>query len=131
MLLPRLSPFVPPLLYWSKVAQAAGLEGTSIKRATTGPLGWILLLRLRPPATASLVAERAELIATAVGAARVRVTPDPYKAHEVIINIDYLVSLVTNGAKTKRFPAATWPAVILPATGQRCSRLVCFGCPGR
>lgn len=103
-----------PRLLWPSVAAEVGLVGTRCVGARTTRLGWEVVLRLTPPATQSSVERHADAVATALGLARVRATPDPARADRIHLALDLFGSLgvVPYPTDTRRVwtpDSAAWP----------------------
>ena len=82
-----------PRLLWPSIAAEVGLVGTRGVGARTTRLGWEVVLRLAPPASQASVERHAEAVATALGLARVRATPDPARADRIHLALDFIRSL--------------------------------------
>ncbi len=82
-----------PRLLWPSIAAEVGLVGTRCVGARTTRLGWEVVLRLAPPASQASVERHAEAVATALGLARVRATPDPARADRIHLALDFIRSL--------------------------------------
>lgn len=103
-----------PRLLWPSIAAEVGLVGTRCVGARTTRLGWEVVLRLAPPASQASVERHADAVATALGVARVRATPDPARADRIHLALDFFRSLgvVPYPTDTRRVwtpDSAAWP----------------------
>ena len=84
---------LPSRLTWQAVARDLDLRGTSIRSVRGTRLGIAVELRLTPPTTSSVVESKADSIAVAYGAVRVRVRPSEVRADRLLLNIDFARSV--------------------------------------
>jgi hypothetical protein len=84
---------LPIRFTWQAVARELDLLGTSIRSVRETRLGVAVELRLMPPTTASVVESKADSIAVAYGAARVRVRPPEVRADRLVLHIDFTRSV--------------------------------------
>ncbi len=84
---------LPIRFTWQSVARDLDLRGTSIRSLRGTRLGVAVELRLMPPTTSSVVEAKADSIAVAYGAVRVRVRPSEVRADRLLLNIDFARSV--------------------------------------
>jgi len=80
---------LPIRFTWQSVARDLDLRGTSVRSMRGTRLGVAVQLRLTPPTTSSVVESKADSVAVAYGAARVRVQPSVSRADRVRVLIDF------------------------------------------
>lgn len=79
---------VHPRYFWHIAAHRAGIDGARLRGASRSPLGWIVDVRLVAPWTVARLTIHAEVLASVLGAARVRVVADDYRADRATVYID-------------------------------------------
>ncbi len=84
---------LPIRFTWHSVARDLDLRGTSIRSVRDTRLGVAVELRLTQPTTASVVESKADSVAVAYGAFRVRVRPSEVRADRLVLHIDFIRSV--------------------------------------
>jgi len=84
---------LPIRFTWQSVARDLDLRGTSVRSMRGTRLGVAVELRLTPPTTSSVVESKADSVAVAYGAVRVRVRPSEVRADRLLLLIDFTRSV--------------------------------------
>jgi len=84
---------LPIRFTWQSVARNLDLRGTSVRSVRGTRLSVAVELRLTPPTTSSVVESKADSVAVAYGAVRVRVRPSEVRADRLLLHIDFTRSV--------------------------------------